>query len=94
MSGDEAVSIGLANRSASADELEDVVQETLDQLKTLSPITLAHAKKAIYAWDAIHFDKGLARAERIYLEELITTEDVREGIAAFLEKRSAKWTGR
>jgi len=55
---------------------------------------LALAKKSIYAWDAIHFDKGLARAERIYLEELIATEDAREGIAAFLEKRSPKWTGR
>jgi cyclohexa-1,5-dienecarbonyl-CoA hydratase len=93
-SGDEAVAIGLANRSARADELEAVVQETLAQLKALSPAALAHAKKAVYAWDAIHFDKGLARAEKIYLEELIATEDAREGIAAFLEKRSPKWTGR
>lgn len=93
-SGDEAVAIGLANRSARADELEAVVQETLAQLKALSPAALAHAKKAVYAWDAIHFDKGLARAEKIYLEELIATEDAREGIAAFLEKRLPKWTGR
>ena len=48
---------------------------------------LAHAKKAIYGWDAIHFDKGLARAEKIYLDELISTADAREGIIAFLEKR-------
>ncbi|MFY9561858.1 MAG: enoyl-CoA hydratase/isomerase family protein [Terriglobales bacterium] len=94
ISGDEAVAIGLANRSARAEELDAVVQETLAQLQQMSPAALAHAKKAIYTWDAIHFDKGLARAERIYLEELITTEDAREGIAAFLEKRSPKWTGR
>lgn len=94
ISGDEAVAIGLANRSASADELTGVVRGTVSQLQALSPSALAHAKKSIYAWDAIHFDKGLARAERIYLDELITTEDAREGIAAFLEKRSPKWTGR
>ena len=93
-SGDEAVAIGLANRSARAEELEGVVQETLAQFHQLSPIALTHAKKSIYAWDAIHFDKGLARAERIYLEELISTEDAREGIAAYLEKRPPKWTGK
>lgn len=94
ISGDEAVAIGLANRSARAEELEAVVQQTVDQLTQLSPAALSHAKKAIYAWDAIHFDKGLARAEKIYLEELIATEDAREGIVAFLEKRAPKWTGR
>jgi len=94
ISGDEAVAIGLANRSARADELTAIVDETISQLQAMSPAALALAKKSIYAWDAIHFDKGLARAERIYLEELIATEDAREGIAAFLEKRSPKWTGR
>lgn len=94
ISGDEAVAIGLANRSVRAEELNTVIEETLDQLQAMSPIALAHAKKSIYAWDAIHFDKGLARAEKIYLEELINTEDAREGIAAFLEKRPPKWTGK
>ena len=54
-------------------------------------MTLAYAKKALYGWDAIHFDKGLARAEKIYLEELVSTADAREGIMAFLEKRPARW---
>jgi enoyl-CoA hydratase/carnithine racemase len=77
-----------------ADELESVVERTLAELRLLSPVSLAHAKKAIYAWDAIHFDKGLARAEKIYLDELISTADAHEGIIAFLDKRPPKWTGK
>jgi len=94
ISGDEAVAIGLANRSARAEEVGALVEETVAQLKNLSPAALALTKKAVYAWDAIHFDKGLARAEKIYLEELMKTHDAQEGINAFLEKRDPKWTGR
>jgi cyclohexa-1,5-dienecarbonyl-CoA hydratase len=92
--GDEAAAMGLATRSVAAEELESVVEGTLAELRALSPVALAHAKKAIYAWDAIHFDKGLARAEKIYLEGLISTADAREGIIAFLDKRPPKWTGK
>jgi enoyl-CoA hydratase/carnithine racemase len=42
----------------------------------------------------MHFDKGLARAEKIYLDELMITEDAQEGIRAFLEKRPPRWKNR
>jgi cyclohexa-1,5-dienecarbonyl-CoA hydratase len=92
-SGDEAAAMGLANRSVADDELESVVEQTLTEIRQLSPSSLAHAKKAIYSWDAFHFDKGLTRAEKIYFDELISTADAREGIMAFLDKRTPKWTG-
>jgi cyclohexa-1,5-dienecarbonyl-CoA hydratase len=60
----------------------------------VSPAALALAKKASYAWDSMHFDKGLARAEKIYFEDLMKTADAQEGISAFLEKRQPAWTGR
>jgi cyclohexa-1,5-dienecarbonyl-CoA hydratase len=94
ISGEEAVAIGLANRCARGEEVDGMVLDTLAKLGEMSAAALALAKKAVYSWDAIHFDKGLARAERIYLDELISTADAREGIMAFLEKRSPKWTGK
>jgi cyclohexa-1,5-dienecarbonyl-CoA hydratase len=90
--GSEAEAIGLATRAVTEAELVNVVDEVLGELVKLSPAALAVAKKAFYAWDAIHFDKGLAKAEKIYLEELMKTADAKEGIHAFMEKREPKWT--
>ena len=93
ISGKEASQIGLANRSAPDHEFSAVLNEAVQGLSKLSPAALAVTKKAIYTWDAMHFDKGLARAEKVYLEELMKTRDAHEGIRAFMEKREPKWTG-
>lgn len=92
--GKEAVQIGLANRAVLDHELASAVDESVGLLRKLSPAALALAKKASYAWDSMHFDKGLARAERIYFDELMKTSDAQEGIRAFMEKRDPKWTGK
>lgn len=42
----------------------------------------------------LDIQKELARAEKIYLDELMKTEDVHEGINAFLEKRQPVWKGK
>ena len=90
-SGEEAAAWGLVNEARTEGGLKEAVQRTLDHLLKLSPAALAVAKKAFYAWDSIHLDKGLARAEKIYLEELMRTEDAKEGIAAWMEKRKPVW---
>lgn len=92
--GSEAAKWGLANDTCAARELKDRINRTVEHLLKLSPAALACAKKAFYAWDSIHLDKGLARAEKIYLEELMRTEDAREGIQALMEKRKPNWKGR
>ncbi len=94
ISGAEAAEMGLANRSVGDQELQAVVDRTVQELVRLSPAALVVTKKAVYAWDSMHFDKGLARAEKIYLEELMKTVDAQEGVRAFVEKREPRWAGK
>lgn len=94
ITGREAVENGLVTRAVDEKQLDSTVQTATAQLLRLSPAALRVAKKASYAWDAIHFDKGLTRAEKIYFDDLMRTADAQEGIHAFLEKRAPKWTGK
>ena len=94
ITGREAAAIGLANAVVPEVDLDHAVQEAVRHLSQLSPAALAITKKAIYAWDSIHFDKGLARAEKIYFDELMKTEDAQEGINAFMQKRTPEWKGK
>ena len=92
LTGAESLSAGLVN--GIADQPEALVEECIQRVAQLSPAAIAVAKKAFYAWDAIHFDKGLARAEQIYFDELMKTADAHEGIKAHMERRRPVWTGK
>ncbi len=94
LDGKEAAEIGLANRAVTERDLDAALDECIGHLRNLSPMALGLAKKATYAWDSMHFDKGLARAERIYFDDLMKTADAHEGIRAFMEKREPKWSGK
>jgi cyclohexa-1,5-dienecarbonyl-CoA hydratase len=88
----EALAMGLINEIA--DDPETLVAECLQRVSQLSPAALRIAKKAFYGWDAMHFEKGLMRAEEIYREQVTRSEDGKEGIRAYLEQRRPKWTGK
>lgn len=94
ISGDEALAIGLATRAAAADHLDELVEETLNRLRELSPAALATTKKALRRLDLVQFEQALSNAEQIYRDDLMKTEDAREGIEAWIERRPPAWKAR
>jgi enoyl-CoA hydratase/carnithine racemase len=89
----EALAIGLVTRVVPHDELEGTVGRLARELAALSPATLALGKEAFYRALELPHAQALE-----HLRDLLTivarSEDAREGIAAFLEKRPPRWQGR
>ena len=92
--GREAERIGLVSRAVPAAALAEETRRLVDALAAKSRPVLAITKRALRACHPGAFEKSLAEAERLYLEELVATEDMAEGMAAFLAKRRPVWQHR
>jgi cyclohexa-1,5-dienecarbonyl-CoA hydratase len=92
LGAEEALKIGLVNRVFARESFAAEVQAFVAPFLQLSAAALASALKAIRAAAGKPFGAALDAAEAIYLKELMATADAREGLAAFLEKRTPTWT--
>jgi enoyl-CoA hydratase/carnithine racemase len=93
MSGDEALAIGLVSRAVPAAELDTAVAAITSEIAKKSPLTVSLGLRAFAAQDDLDLEKALPLL-RDRLAECLGTEDAREGLMAFLEKRSPIWKGR
>ena len=90
----EALAIGLINRVLPNDQLETGLTSLLGELLGKSGAVLRIAVKGLRELSLRGFSHALKRSEAIYREELLATEDVEEGVRAFLEKRKPAWKHR
>ena len=91
---DEAERMGFVSRQVAAAELDTELELLLDQIRQKSLPVLRLMKRAILAGRDRPFEAALAESERLYLEDLLETEDMHEGLVAFLEKRPPEWKHR
>lgn len=88
-----ALELGLVNRVVDPDQLEEAAREVADGLAGRAPLAVAAIKRAVNRGLDLSLEAGLA-AELSEFDSTFRTADALEGIAAFVQKRPAEWTGR
>jgi enoyl-CoA hydratase len=90
---DEALRIGLVNRVVGADALADECRNLLTLILNNGPVALGLAIECTTRGMEMSLDDGLALESNLF-GLLAATDDMREGMTAFLEKRKADFHGR
>jgi len=89
----EAYRFGLVNQVVAADELMNRARELAMQLMENSPTSIRLTKKLVNGFISVQLDAQIEQA----VEEnagIRQTADFQEGVASFLEKRRARWSGK
>src|SRR5271166_1191344 len=93
IAADEAFRIGLVNEVVAPGKLMERARELAATLLQNSPASLLATKRLLRKYSAAKLDQQVAAT----VEEnarIRTTEDFREGVTSFLEKRDPRWTGK
>jgi enoyl-CoA hydratase/carnithine racemase len=92
LSAEEAYSFGLVNRVYPAESYLEKALELANQLAARAPVAIRLAKESVNKAFETSLKEGLA-FERRNFHFLFSTEDQKEGMTAFVEKRPAAWKG-
>lgn len=93
ITAEEACAIGLVNRVVPASHLMTEARALASELAAKAPIALRYAMDAIHRGADMPFEQG-CQIEASFFGMVTTTEDMREGTKAFLEKRKPEFKGR
>jgi enoyl-CoA hydratase/carnithine racemase len=84
---------GLLNYAVPAGDLDSKVDWLIARITDKSPTAIRRGKYAMRALASMSFDQGIAYTES-QIAVLSMTQDAKEGMAAFVEKRKPVWTGK
>ncbi|SLM31339.1 Enoyl-CoA hydratase/isomerase [Desulfamplus magnetovallimortis] len=86
----EALDMGLINKIVPKDQLEDETMKWAKELAVKSPIAVQIAKSAFYASEDLPYTSQFDFMNEAFAR-LCSTDDAKEGVAAFFEKRNPVW---
>ena len=81
----------MINKVVPLGSFDSELQSFIQPFTELSLVGLKYSKKGISLGLETNFLEGLEKIEKIYLEELMASEDAHEGLKAFTEKRKPLW---
>jgi len=93
LSAAEALQVGLANRVVPLDRFLDEAVALAEEIASRAPLAAAMAKESVNAAFETTLTEGL-KVERRNFYLLFSTEDQKEGMRAFIEKRKPNWKGK
>jgi cyclohexa-1,5-dienecarbonyl-CoA hydratase len=93
-SAEEMHALGIVTRIVPEEELEETLEAALGDFRRASPLVMRLNVRTLKRLRGRSFEEALAEADRVFLEELMATEEPVEGIAAFYEKRKPEWKNR
>jgi enoyl-CoA hydratase/carnithine racemase len=93
ISATEAERLGLVNKVVPRDALEDATMELAGKLAAKSPLAMQIGKNAIYSMQDVPYHQAVDYLSELFAA-LCSTEDAKEGVQAFLEKRKPEWQER
>jgi cyclohexa-1,5-dienecarbonyl-CoA hydratase len=82
---------GLVTQVVKPEELEPVMEAYLDDIRKASPAVIRLNTRVLKKVRDLPYEEAHQEAEKVFLEELMSLEDVREGINSFYEKRKPDW---
>ncbi|MBI2818804.1 MAG: hypothetical protein HYX73_02405 [Acidobacteria bacterium] len=88
----QAEALGLVNQVVPIEQLDRAIQDMVEQLSTQSRVILKYTKSFLRRVRGLEFENLLKESEELFFNSVMRTEDSKEGIYAFLEKRSPHWT--
>ena len=93
LSAQEAVQLGLVNRVHPVSDYLNEAVKLADEIASRAPLAVRAAKKMINASYESTLAEGLAKEKQTFYN-LFNTEDQKEGMKAFVEKRKPEWKGK
>ena len=93
ISANEAEKMGLITRSLPENQFENAVEETLKTVAARAPLAIKIGKPALVSAEDMDLESALDYL-CVKLGDVIETEDAKEGLTAFMEKRKPVWKGR